>query len=107
MNAAPESKSHTRKGFFASLFDFSFEEFITTSLIKVIYAILVVLAGLGALVTFLGFASQGGAGFVLGLIVVPIAFFAYVILARVWLEFLVVVFRIADHTAGIERNTRR
>lgn len=94
-------------GFFGRLFDFSFEESITLSIIKVIYVLFVVLAGLAALGMFIAFATQGGAALVIGLIAAPIAFLLYVILARVWLELIIVVFRIAENTAEIARQGRR
>lgn len=101
----PPTASHDG-GFFGKLFDFSFEQFITLSIIKVIYILLIVLSGLGALGLLISLAAQGGAAIVLGLILAPIVFIVYVILARVWLEFLIVVFRIADNTAETARNTR-
>lgn len=100
------AEATNENGFFAKLFDFSFEEFITLSIIKIIYILLLVLSGLGALAMFLGLASQGGVGVVFGLVVAPILFLVYVILTRVWLEFLIVVFRIERNSAEIARNTR-
>lgn len=96
----------TENGFFAKLFDFSFEEFITLSIIKLIYILLLVLSGFGALAMFVGLASQGAFGVVIGLIVAPIIFLVYVVLTRVWLEFLIVVFRIERNAAEIARNSR-
>jgi len=101
------SGTTTSRGFLAKLFDFSFEEFITLSIIKVIYVVLLISSGIGALFMFVSMATLGGAMLVLGLILAPVLFIVYVILARVWLEFLIVVFRIADNTAEIARNGRR
>ncbi len=90
------------KGFFARLFDLSFNEFITTKIIKVLYIIAIIGAAVGALfVLFGGFASRSFMGAVMGLILAPLAFLLYVIMARVWMEVLIVMFRIAEHTAKI------
>lgn len=93
--------------FFGKLFDFSFQEFITLSLIKLIYALLMIFAGLGALVFLITMLAQGGAALVAGLIGAPIIFLLYIILARVYLEVLIVVFRIADNTKELVEQGRR
>lgn len=99
--------SDQAKGFFSRLFDLSFETFITTSIIKVLYIIFIVVAGLGALGYIgLGFSINAGAG-VIFLILSPIFFLLYVIMARVWLEIVIVLFRINDQTAETARNTRK
>lgn len=88
------------KGFFGRLFDLSFNEFITTKIIKVLYVLSMIGAGFWALsVLFAGFATKTFGGAVFGLIGAPIAFVLCVILARIWLETLIVLFRIAENTA--------
>ncbi len=92
-------------GFFGALFDFSFSEFITTKIIKILYGILICLAGLGTLaIIFSGFQQLGGGGIVV-LIIAPIVFLLYVILARVWLEIVLVIFRIAEHTGQLVKQS--
>lgn len=93
-------------GFFGRLFDFSFEEFITLQLIKVIYMIFVAFSGIGALVFFFGTVAEGGVAIVAGIVIAPLFFLVYVILARVWLEVLIVVFRISENTAELVRQGR-
>ena len=84
-------------GFFRALFDFSFTEFVTTRLIRLLYAIGVLLAAVAALGAIVrGFNAGAGAGIV-ALIVSPLIFLLVVILARVWLEIIIVVFRIAEY----------
>jgi hypothetical protein len=91
-----------QKGFFASLFDMSFTEFVTTRIIHVLYIIAIVLAGIGAL-TILGsgFASGRGAGILGGLVLAPVMFLFWVLCARVWLEVIIVAFRIAENTGRL------
>ena len=88
------------RGFFASLFDFSFSSFITIRLIKVIYALFIAGSAVFALL-FVASAFRASAlfGLFVLLIVAPVLFFFYVILARVYLELVVAIFRIAENTS--------
>ena len=87
------------QGFFTTLFDFSFSEFIVPKILKVLYG----LGILGAAITALGFIVNGFSAGVLGGIVMiilsPVIFVIGVILVRVYLEVVLVLFRIADNTA--------
>jgi hypothetical protein len=88
------------KGFFASLFDFSFKSFITLRFIKVLYIVIIVLAGIIAFAFFATTLATGNLGsIILGLLFGAIFFFFYVILARLGLELLVVIFRIGENTS--------
>jgi drug/metabolite transporter (DMT)-like permease len=87
------------KGFLASLFDMSFSEFVTIRLIKVLYIIGIigaVLAGLLFIVS--GFSNGAGTG-ILFLLLSPILVGIYILMVRIWLELIIVVFRIAENTS--------
>ena len=56
---------------------------------------------------FIGAASQGGGAAIVGLILAPIFFLLYVIFARVWMELIIVIFRIAEYARDIARNGQR
>jgi len=85
-----------QKGFFAALFDFSFSEFITSRLIRILYALKLIVAALIALmIMVVGFRSGFFAG-IGGIILAVLFFFIIAIVARVWLEILIVIFRIAE-----------
>ncbi len=86
------------KGFFGSLFDFSFSEFITPRIIKLLFVLAIIVSGIAALVMFFAGIATGGAGAFLAIIGAPLLFLLYVIMARVWLEVIMVMFRIADNT---------
>ena len=89
--------SQEAKGLFRSLFDFSFTSLITTKIIRFVYALLVVLYTLGAVGLFIGGLASGRAsGVLFALILVPIGYLVYLILIRIWMEFLIVVFRMGD-----------
>ena len=90
------------KGFFGRLFDLSFNEFITTKIITVLYVCAMIGAGVwGLVILFGGFATKSFGGILAGLVLAPIAFLVATILSRVWLETLIVLFRIAENTAKI------
>lgn len=88
------------KGFFGVLFDFSFGEFLTVRIIKFLYILGIVFSGIYALiilVTLVG--SAGVGGLFLGLVLAPVVFCVGVLMTRVWLEVLIVMFRIAENTS--------
>lgn len=96
-----------KKGFFGALFDLSFSEFVTTRVIKVLYVlgiILAILVALGFIVS--GFTQSVGLGIVF-VILSPLIFLLYTILTRIWLEIVIVVFRIAENTREIAEQGRR
>jgi hypothetical protein len=97
-SAPTPSPSSSPKGFFARLFDLSFSEFVTPSIIKVIFIVGIVLAGLMSLVVFAAFANQGGGAVVAGIVFAPLVFFVYVLFARVLSEVYLILFRIEENT---------
>ncbi|MDH3604232.1 MAG: DUF4282 domain-containing protein [Candidatus Tectomicrobia bacterium] len=94
------------KSLLGSLFDFSFTEFITTRIISILFILGVVVSGLGALGFIIsGFASSVGRG-ILFLILSPIIFLIHVLIARIWCEIVIVVFRIAENTGRLVDQNR-
>ncbi len=79
-----------KKGFFAKLFDFSFKSFVSIELAKIIY-ILAIIASLIILIFSLQFGSFYS--FIRGLITVVFL----ILVARLNLEIMVVVFRMAEN----------
>jgi hypothetical protein len=93
---APPASS--QKGFFGRLFDLSFNEFVTPSIIKVIFIVGIVLAALMSLFVFAAFANQGGGAIAAGIVFAPLVFFVYVLFARVLSEVYLILFRIEENT---------
>ena len=94
--------SDEAKGLLRSLFDFSFTSLITTKIIRFVYLLLVVLITLGALGIFLGgLASGTTSGVLTSLIFVPLGYLVYLTLTRMWMEILIVVFRMGDDVHAI------
>lgn len=91
-------------GFFTTLFDFSFSEFIVPKIIKILFGIGI----LGAAIMALAFIVNGfHAGVFVGLLMIilsPVFFVIGVILVRVYLEVVMVLFRIADNTTKMVQS---
>ena len=96
-----------RIGFVKTLFDFSFSEFVTTKIIKILYGILMVLAALGVLGFVVGSFYVSAVRGIICLILAPLIFLLYIIAARVWLEIIIVIFRIAEHVGEIAKQTKK
>jgi hypothetical protein len=94
------------KGFFASLFDFSFTSFVTTKLIKFLYVLGILLAALGGLFLIITAFSQGVLPGLGALIIAPLFLLLGIMYLRVILEVLIVIFRISENTAEIARRGR-
>lgn len=93
-----------KKGFFGSLFDFSFSNFVTPSIIKVLYVLAVILAAIYSLaIIIFGFSRGAGLG-ILFLVGGIILFLIWIAFTRVLLEFYMAVFRIADDVQSIRQR---
>ena len=90
------------KGFFKSLFDFSFTSFITPKIIRIVFGIVIVLVGLAALIyVIVAFRANLVLGIVTLLILAPLGFLFYVIWTRIVLEVVMAIFTIADSTRAL------
>lgn len=93
-------------GLVGALFDFSFSEFLTPKIIKILYAAGLVFAAIGALAFIgAGFHRGAGAGLVF-LVVSPVVFLLYAMAARVYMEILIVLFRIAGSVDQIAARNK-
>ena len=92
-----------------SLFDWSFASFVTPKLAQLAFGFVVVVGAVGTIAFDVGtlvslynqrllpgMTSRDMPPEFWAVVVSPLAYIAQVIVARVWLEFLVVVFRIAE-----------
>ncbi len=87
------------QSFFATMLDLSFQEFITIRIVKVLYVLLLLLVGIWALAILIGGLASGRAiGMLGGVVGAPIAFILGALGARVYMELLIVFFRIAENT---------
>lgn len=103
----PPARQSRGDGFFESLMDTRFDHLITPTMIRFLYIVAMVLLALGALAVIIaGFAESAGAG-ILALILAPIFGLIYLIVTRLWLELIIVIFKIRDATEEVAVNTRR
>jgi len=93
------------KGLFQTLFDFSFSEFVTTRLIKVLFIIGIAVAAIASLVLLGKAFSDSFLSGLFMLVLSPVIFLVYVLFARVWCEMIIVVFRIAENTSRLANKT--
>jgi len=85
-----------------ALFDFSFRRFVSLKVMKFLYALSTLSASLMALFfVIVGFKTSIWLGIFALLIGAPLIFFLTVVSSRVLLETILIIFRIADHTANI------
>ncbi|TLD68309.1 DUF4282 domain-containing protein [Phragmitibacter flavus] len=89
---------------FDAVFDLSFATPITPRVVKWLYIISIVAAGLVALSKILSGFSAGIMAGLVSLFIAPIVFIIYVLVARVTLEVALAIFQMADSLKKIERN---
>jgi hypothetical protein len=88
-------------GFLHALIDFSFHRSVTVKMMKSLYILSILGAGLMAFfLILLGFETSLWLGLFALLMGAPVLFLLTVIFSRVFLEMILVVFRMADHAAG-------
>ena len=103
------------KDFLSALYDLSFHAFITPKIIQIVYVLALVGVAIGSL-AYLGSAfvpeysffgppqEPSFGGILVHVILTPIIFVLGSIAARIYLEFIVAVFRIAENTEGLRNR---
>jgi hypothetical protein len=100
----PQKRSEDMQGFFGKLFDTSFKEFITPGIIKILFWIAIILIALGVLANIVTGFGQGAGFGILSLIIAPIVGFLFVIMTRVYMELIMVFFRMMGLLEGIAQQ---
>jgi len=97
-----------RKGFFSSLFDFSFSSLVAPSIIKVIYGLALAGIAIEALFwVYIGLHAGTSLGLALVVIGVPLITLLSIVWTRVILEFLIVIFRILESNQELVELAKR
>jgi membrane protein implicated in regulation of membrane protease activity len=94
-------QEQTELGFIKSLFDFKMTNFITMRVIRVLYAIsavIIVIFGVIAMIAGLLGTYGGGGMKLLVVVLAPLGTLFYLIIVRLWVEFLANLYRIGDNT---------
>lgn len=95
------------RGFFSSLFDLSFSNFVAARIISILYLISIIVIAFYALVFVItAFNVSTGFGALTLLILAPLFFLFATVYVRVLLEVVVVFFRIAENTSELVRQAR-
>ena len=94
------------KGFLKTLYDFKFTSFVTSKVIRVIYALVVIFYSIFAVIAFFELIRQSGAFVPIPIIVVPLSYLLTLTIARMGLEFIMVVFRIGEDVRNIRDRGR-
>lgn len=89
---------------FGPLLDFRFTKFITVNIVQVLYIVGIAVIALYTLAVVIAmFRASVGAG-IAALIFAPVVFVISVLLLRVYLEIIVVLFRIAESTSETAKS---
>jgi Domain of unknown function (DUF4282) len=101
-NAASHASA---KGFLGSLFDFGFNSFVGPKIIKIVYVLIAVLLGLGAVgLLFIAFAESAIFGIVALVVICPLYFLINLALWRILLEVVMAIFRMAEDLRSIRER---
>ena len=95
-----------RTGLLAWVFDFSFRDFVTLKLIKFLYGLSLFFSGVTALIfIIMGFGGSVGYG-ILSLILSPLIFLFLAFISRIYLEVMIVLFRMEENIAKLAEQGR-
>jgi hypothetical protein len=94
------------QGFVGSILDFSFESFVTPKIIKLVYFIMLAGVALAAFAFLVGNILRGGLGAIIGLIGAPIVLVLGAVLARVYVEIVMLAFKILETLQRIESKEK-
>lgn len=93
--------------FYKALLDFNFSQFITMKVVKPLYILWLVFIGLGVLFSLVFSVMGGLMGIVMWLIFTPIWATFNLIMARIWMEALVLLFDINDRVEAMSAGQQR
>ena len=96
----------THEGFLKGLFDTRFGTLITPKIIRVLYILTMIVLALVAISFIIGaFNNSVGWGIAALVVFAPLGFLLYLIVARIWLELVIVAFKINESAQQISAHT--
>ena len=96
----------THEGFLKGLFDTRFGTLITPKIIRVLYILTMIVLVLVAISFIIGaFNNSVGWGIAVLVVFAPLGFLLYLIVARIWLELVIVAFKINESAQQISAHT--
>jgi ABC-type multidrug transport system permease subunit len=87
--------------------DTRFDSLITPKLIRFLYVVSIVVLAIGTLVTIVAAFTDKASTGILVLVFAPLVALIYLIVVRLWLELIVVTFKIREAADQIAGNTRQ
>ncbi|RVW08451.1 DUF4282 domain-containing protein [Prescottella agglutinans] len=91
--------------FFSALFDYNFDSYVTPKVVKVVYILVTIFVGLGALsIGVSGFTGDAPALGILTLVLGALFFIVMLALVRISLEFYVAVIKISEDVKELKRR---
>ena len=104
-------QNESPNGFFGTLFDFSFSQFVTSQLVSILYLLFLVFVGLGLLIALgsgvLKLFHGDFLGALFAIIFSPLVAIIAVVIGRVYLELIIVIFKIAENTKAMAVNQEK
>lgn len=92
------------KGFLATIFDFSFSEFVTTKVIKFLLGLAMVVNVIFTIMVIAnGFSNSTFQGIIF-IILSPVIYLILMLFSRIYLELIIVIFRIAENLIKIREG---
>lgn len=93
-----------KKNFVQTLFDFSFDSLITPRIISVIYGVAMFFTGIGTLIFVWNALEENFLMGIGSLILAPIVFFLGLVLARIYCELVIALFKVAENTSHLKQE---
>lgn len=101
-----EQLSPIESNFWSRLFDLSFTSFVTPMIIRALYVLgLVIAFGMAVVAVIVALVDQGFWAMIWSLIFAPVWLLVVAVILRVWMEILIAIFRIAQASIEIAKNT--
>lgn len=92
------------KGFLATIFDFSFTEFVTTKVIKFLLGLAMVVNIIVTIFWIVGGFNISILMGILSVVLSPVIYLILMLFSRIYLELIIVIFRIAENLIKIREN---
>lgn len=90
------------KGLIGTIFDFSFDRFVTTKVIKFLLGLAMIANAVLTIMIIVGGFQNGALAGIVALILSPVIYVLLMLVSRIYLELIIVAFRIVEHLGGIE-----
>lgn len=90
------------KGLIGTIFDFSFDRFVTTKVIKFLLGLAMLANAVITIMIIVGGFQSGALAGIVALILSPVIYILLMLVSRIYLELIIVAFRIVEHLGGIE-----